>query len=91
MMKTLYYSVDVDGNELDLEHDLNYVQDELMVLKILFDIGVNRGFSNSICSHLFCLIDSVCDCVDGINQGFSYLFIPNEEYYELQSLDPYVL
>ena len=44
MMKTLYYSVDVDGNELDLEHDLNYVQDELMVLKILLILVLIGAF-----------------------------------------------
>ena len=90
-MRTVYYSCDVDGNEVDFETELLYLQDEIDILSLLWNIGSEKGFSDAIRSHIPCILNSITDCINGINLGLSYVFLPTEEFKLLESLDPYVL
>lgn len=57
-----YCFFDVDGDDVDVESDLNYLFDRLDVMSILFDYGMQKGFSNSVLSTLWEYLDSVRDC-----------------------------
>ena len=59
---TKYFFVDVHGDEIDVESDLNYLFDRLDVMSILFVYGMQKGFSNSVLSTLWEYLDSVHDC-----------------------------
>ena len=59
---TKYFFVDVHGDEIDVESDLNYLFDRLDVMSILFAYGVEEGFSSSVLSALLEYFDSVFDC-----------------------------
>lgn len=64
-MKKCYF-VDVDGNDVDVETELYYLHDRLEIMSILFDRGLNKGFSDAMLSTIGEYIISLYDCSTGL-------------------------
>lgn len=71
-MEHLYYFVDSDGDEVPVEENLNYLHNEFHVLKLLYGVGMVKGFTDEICGHIFTMIDSLQDVVDELTMSFHF-------------------
>ena len=54
-----YVFYDVDNKEVDVDDSLNYLSDRLEVLRILWDYGMVKGFSNAVLSSIDEYIESI--------------------------------
>ena len=54
-----YVFYDVDNNEVDVEDSLNYLSNRLETLRILWDYGMVKGFSNAVLSSIDEYIESI--------------------------------
>ena len=80
-MKNVFVFSDADGNELECEQELNYCYDELQVLSLLWSVGMQKGFSDALCSHIWTIIDSVCYSVKGLCFGLHYVSVPEDKFH----------
>lgn len=71
-MDNLYYFVDSNGDQVEVEENLTYLHDEFHVLKLLYGVGMAKGFTNEIYSHLFTMIESLQDVVDELYLSFHF-------------------
>lgn len=56
-----YVFYDVDNKEIDVDDSLNYLSDRVKVLRILWDYGMVKGFSNAVLSSIDEYIESISD------------------------------
>lgn len=56
-----YVFYDVDNKEIDVDDSLNYLSDRVNVLRILWDYGMAKGFSNAVLSSIDEYIESISD------------------------------
>lgn len=54
-----YVFYDVDNKEVDVEDSLNYLSNRLETLRILWDYGMVKGFSNAVLSSIDEYIESI--------------------------------
>lgn len=54
-----YVFYDVDNKVVDVEDSLNYLSNRLETLRILWDYGVVKGFSNAVLSSIDEYIESI--------------------------------
>lgn len=54
-----YVFYDVDNKEVDVEDGLNYLSNRLETLRILWDYGMVKGFSNAVLSSIDEYIESI--------------------------------
>lgn len=80
-MKDLLYFSDVDGNEVECEQELYFCYDELQVLSLLYSVGMQKGFSDALYSHIQTIIDSVFDSVKGLVYGLHLVSVPDDKFH----------
>lgn len=85
-MKNVFVFSDAEGNEVECEQELNYCYDELQVLSLLWSVGMQKGFSDALCSHIWTIIDSVCDSVKELVFGLHYFSVPDDKYHYFDTL-----